>query len=312
MTAEEIHRLGLAEVKRIRGLMEQVIAATGFTGDFGAFLLFLRTDERFFYEDAASLLTAYRDIAKRADAGLVQMFGLLPRLPYGVEAIPAYAEKSQTTAYYQPGSARAGRPGIYYANTYDLKSRPMWEMEALSLHEAVPGHHLQFALAQEMEDVPAVRRHAYLTAYSEGWGLYAESLGDEMGFYTDPYSRFGQLTYEMWRAIRLVVDTGLHAMGWTRQQAIDYFAENAGKSEHDIIVEVDRYIVWPGQALAYKIGELKIKELRSFAEEALGEAFDLRAFHDQVLSEGSIPLNLLEARIRAWVASQAPAGSDSQ
>ena len=312
MTAEAIHRLGLAEVKRIRGLMEQVIAATGFTGDFKAFLLFLRTDERFFYEDAAGLITAYRDIAKRADAGLVQLFGLLPRLPYGVEAVPAYAEKSQTTAYYQPGSARAGRPGIYYANTYDLNSRPMWEMEALSLHEAVPGHHLQFALAQEMEDVPAVRRHAYLTAYSEGWGLYAESLGDEMGFYTDPYSRFGQLTYEMWRAIRLVVDTGLHAMGWTRQQAIDYFAENAGKSEHDIMVEVDRYIVWPGQALAYKIGELKIKELRSFAEDALGKAFDLRAFHDEVLSEGSIPLNLLEARIRAWVASQAPAGSDSR
>jgi uncharacterized protein (DUF885 family) len=312
MTAEAIHRLGLAEVKRIRGLMEQVIAGTGFTGDFNAFLLFLRTDERFFFPDAAGLITAYRDIAKRADAGLVQMFGLLPRLPYGVEAVPAYAEKSQTTAYYQPGSARAGRPGIYYANTYDLKSRPMWEMEALSLHEAVPGHHLQFALAQEMEDVPAVRRHAYLTAYSEGWGLYAESLGDEMGFYTDPYSRFGQLTYEMWRAIRLVVDTGLHAMGWTRQQAIDYFAENVGKSEHDILVEVDRYIVWPGQALAYKIGELKIKELRSFAEDALGEAFDLRAFHDEVLSEGSIPLNLLEARIRAWVASQAPAGSDSR
>jgi uncharacterized protein (DUF885 family) len=311
MTTEEIHAVGLAEVKRIRGLMDQVIAGTGFTGDFNEFLLFLRTDPQFFYGEADALVAAYRDISKRADAGLVKMFGLLPRLPYGVEPVPAYAEKSQTTAYYQPGSARAGRPGIYYANTYDLKSRPRWEMEALTLHEAVPGHHLQFALAQEMEDVPAVRRHAYLTAYSEGWGLYAESLGEEMGFYADPYSRFGQLTYEMWRAIRLVVDTGLHAMGWTRQQAIDYFAENAGKSEHDIVVEVDRYIVWPGQALAYKVGELKIKELRAFAETALGEAFDLRAFHDQVLAEGSIPLNLLEARIHSWVASQTPAGKDS-
>jgi uncharacterized protein (DUF885 family) len=311
LTADEIHTIGLGEVKRIRAQMDEVIAGTGFSGSFSEFLLFLRTDEQFFYTDAAALLTGYRDISKRADAGLIKMFGLLPRLPYGVEPIPAYAEKSQTTAYYQPGSARAGRPGVYYANTYDLKSRPRWEMEALSLHEAVPGHHLQFALAQELEDVPAVRRHAYLTAFSEGWGLYSESLGTEMGFYTDPYSRFGQLTYEMWRAIRLVVDTGLHAKGWSRQQAIDYFTENAGKSEHDIVVEVDRYIVWPGQALAYKIGELKIKELRAHAEQELGETFDLRAFHDLVLAEGSIPLHLLEARVHSWVAMQTPDGAGS-
>lgn len=305
LSPEEIHRLGLAEVKRIRGRMDEVLAETGFTGGFQEFLEFLRTDPRFYFSDAGSLLTAYRDIVKRADPELMALFGRLPRMTYGVAAVPAYAEKSQTTAYYQPGSLAAGRPGIFYANTYDLASRPRWEMEALSLHEAVPGHHLQFALAQEMEDVPAIRRFAYLTAFSEGWGLYAESLGLEMGFYTDPYARFGQLTYEMWRAIRLVVDTGLHAMGWSRRQAIDYFAENAGKTEHDIVVEVDRYIVWPAQALAYKIGELKIRELRTYAQRELGTAFEIRAFHDALLAEGSLPLNILDERIHAWVAVQA-------
>ena len=304
LTPVEIHAIGLAEVRRIRGLMDQVISQSGFEGDFMAFLEFLRTDPRFFFDTADELLAAYRDISKRADPELVRLFGTLPRLPYGVSPVPAYAEKSQTTAYYQPGSAAAGRPGIYFANTYDLKSRPSWEMEALSLHEAVPGHHLQFALAQELEDVPALRRHAYLTAFCEGWGLYSESLGTEMGFYEDPYSRFGQLTYEMWRAIRLVVDTGMHAMGWSRQQAIRFFAENAGKAEHDIVVEVDRYIVWPGQALAYKVGELKIKELRAYAEKTLGDHFDIRAFHDQVLGQGSIPLSMLEKRIHDWVAER--------
>ncbi|MCZ6599585.1 MAG: DUF885 domain-containing protein, partial [Acidobacteria bacterium] len=304
LSPAEIHRIGLAEVKRIRGLMEDVLAETGFAGSFQEFLEFLRTDQRFYFSDAGALLTAYRDIVKRADPKLMALFGRLPRMTYGVLAVPAYAEKSQTTAYYQPGSLAVGRPGIFYANTYDLTSRPRWEMEALSLHEAVPGHHLQFALAQEMEDVPAIRRFAYLTAFSEGWGLYAESLGSEMGFYTDPYARFGQLTYEIWRAIRLVVDTGLHAMGWSRRQAIDYFAENAGKTEHDIVVEVDRYIVWPGQALAYKIGELKIRELRTYAERELGTAFEIRAFHDALLAEGSLPLTILEERIHAWVASQ--------
>jgi uncharacterized protein (DUF885 family) len=225
-------------------------------------------------------------------------------LPYGVVPVPSYAEKSQTTAYYEPGSPSAGRPGRFFANTYDLRARPRWEMEALALHEAVPGHHLQIALAQELPEMPDFRRHGFYTAYIEGWGLYAESLGSEMGFYQDPYAKFGQLTYEMWRAIRLVVDTGLHALGWSRQQAIDYFAENAGKAEHDIVVEVDRYIVWPAQALAYKIGELKITELRARASAALGPRFDLRLFHDEVLGAGALPLDVLEARIDAWVARQ--------
>jgi uncharacterized protein (DUF885 family) len=305
LTPRRIHDIGLSEVKRIRAEMDGVIASTGFEGSFPDFVDFLRTDPRFFFERPEDLLVAYRDICKRADPVLPRLFGTLPRLPYGVVPVPAYAEKSQTTAYYEPGSPAAGRPGNFFANTYDLKARPRWEMEALSLHEAVPGHHLQIALAQEMPDMPEFRKHSFYTAYVEGWGLYAESLGGEMGFYKDPYSRFGQLTYEIWRAIRLVVDTGMHALGWSRQQAIDFFVENAGKAEHDIVVEIDRYIVWPGQALAYKIGELKIKELRALATRELGERFDVRAFHDQVLGSGAVPLDVLEARIRAWISGAA-------
>jgi uncharacterized protein (DUF885 family) len=303
----EIHEVGLREVARIRSLMDAVVAQTGYTGGFAAFVDFLRTDPRFFFERAEDLLTAYRDIVKRADPELVRLFGTLPRLPYGVRPVPAYAEKSQTTAYYEPGSPEAGRPGYFYANTYDLSSRPRWEMEPLALHEAVPGHHLQIALAQELPALPPFRKHAFYTAYVEGWALYAESLGGEMGFYQDPFARFGQLTYEIWRAIRLVVDTGLHHLGWSRQQAIDYFVANAGKAEHDIVVEVDRYIVWPGQALAYKIGELKIKQLRAECEAALGAGFDVRAFHDQVLGEGALPLDVLEERVRGWAARVASA-----
>ena len=270
---------------------------------------FLRSDPRFFFDTPEALLAAYRDIAKRADPELARLFGRLPRLPYGVVPVPAYAEKSQTTAYYEPGSPAAGRPGYFYANTYDLRARPRWEMEALTLHEAVPGHHLQLALAQELEDVPEFRKHGFYTAYIEGWGLYAESLGSEMGFYTDAYSRFGQLTYEVWRAIRLVVDTGMHALGWSREQALRYFEENAGKAAHDIVVEIDRYIVWPGQALAYKIGELKIKELRARAAARLGERFDVRGFHDEVLASGAVPLDILEDRITRWLESRTPVSS---
>ena len=249
-------------------------------------------------------MEAYRNIAKRADPELAHLFGKLPRLPYGVKEVPSYAEKSQTTAYYEPGSPQAGRPGWYMVNTYALNTRPKWEMEALSLHEAVPGHHLQIALAQEMEQAPEFRKHGGYTAFVEGWGLYSESLGTEMGFYKNPYMKFGQLTYEMWRAIRLVVDTGMHSMGWSRQKAIDYFMANASKTEHDITVEVDRYIVWPGQALAYKIGELKLKELRAFATKELGEKFDIREFHDQVLDNGALPLDILENRIKEWVSAK--------
>ena len=303
LTPEQIHAIGLAEVKRIRGQMDSLIAATGFKGAFADFVRFLRTDPRFFFTTPADLLRASRDLTKRIDPELERLFGTLPRLTYGVSPVPSYAERSQTTAYYQPGSPLAHRAGTYFVNTYNLPARPRWEMEALTLHEAVPGHHLQIALAQELEGVPEFRRFGGYTAFVEGWGLYSESLGGELGLYTDPYSKFGQLTYEMWRAIRLVIDTGIHTMGWTREQAIDYFKANAAKTEHDITVEVDRYIVWPGQALAYKIGELKIKELRTYAAATLGSKFDIRAFHDQVLGAGALPLDVLDARIHAWVAA---------
>jgi len=304
LTPEQIHQIGLDEVKRIRAEMEVVIESSGFEGSFEEFLVFLRTDPQFYHDTKEGLLREYRDIAKRADPELMKLFGKLPRTPYGVIPIPAYAEKSQTTAYYQRGSVEAGRPGNFFANTYALDTRPRWEMEALTLHEAVPGHHLQLALQDELEDVPWYRRVGGYTAFVEGWGLYSESLGVEMGFYKDPYSKFGQLTYEMWRAIRLVVDTGMHQLGWSRQQAIDYFMANAGKQEHDVVVEIDRYIVWPGQALAYKIGELKIKELRAYATDELGEAFDIREFHDEVLGRGAVPLNVLDANIRTWVGAK--------
>jgi uncharacterized protein (DUF885 family) len=302
LTPEQIHQIGLAEVKRIRGEMDALMAATGFKGSFAEFCTFLRTDPRFFYDKPEDLLAGYRDIAKRIDPELIRLFGHLPRLPYGVIPVPSYSEKSQTTAYYEEGSLAAGRPGEFNANTYDLKSRPKWEMEALTSHEAVPGHHLQLSIAQELEGVPEWRRHDDYTAFVEGWGLYSESLGGEIGLYKDPYSKFGQLTYEVWRAIRLVVDTGMHTMGWTRQQAIDYFKANSAKADHDIEVEVDRYIVTPGQALAYKLGELKIKELRAYSQRELGDKFDVRAFHDHVLGNGAVPLDLLEKNVKAWVA----------
>jgi len=304
LTAQQIHDIGLAEVKRIRAEMERVKAQAGFKGTLQEFFVYLRTDPKFFFTNKEDLLRAYRDIAKRIDPQLMKLFKTLPRATYGVIPVPSYAEKSQTTAYYNGGSQEAGRPGYFYANTYALNTRPKWEMEPLTLHESVPGHHLQISLAQEMGELPQFRRYGGYTAFVEGWGLYSESLGEELGLYTDPYAKFGQLTYEMWRAIRLVVDTGMHALGWSRQQAIDFFLENAGKSEHDIIVEVDRYIVWPGQALAYKLGELKIKELRTYATKELGPKFDVRLFHDEVLRNGAVPLSLLDTNIREWVAAQ--------
>jgi uncharacterized protein (DUF885 family) len=305
MTPQQIHQLGRSEVARIRAEMDSIIRATGFQGDFAAFIRFLRTDPQFYHTDSASLVREYRDISKRIDPGLPRLFGRLPRLPYGVTTIPSYMAPSQTTAYYMRGSIEAGRPGWYYVNTYDLSARPRWEMEALSLHEAVPGHHLQIALAQEIEGLPRFRQTGGYTVFVEGWALYAESLGPELDMYRDPYSRFGQLTYEIWRAIRLVLDTGIHSMGWTRDQAIAYFAENSAKSELDIAQEVDRYIVWPGQALAYKIGELKIKELRDEAERTLGDRFDIRAFHDEILRHGALPLDVLERNMREWIAARA-------
>ncbi|HZV35768.1 MAG TPA: DUF885 domain-containing protein [Verrucomicrobiae bacterium] len=304
LTPKAIHELGLREVKRIRKEMDDVIKESGFKGGFKEFNEFLRTDPRFYYTNANDLLIGYRDICKRADPELIKLFGKLPRLPYGVLPVPAYSEKSQTTAYYQGGSLIAGRPGYFYANTYDLKTRPKWEMQPLALHESVPGHHLQLSLALEMENEPEFRKHEGYTAFVEGWGLYAESLGSEMGFYNDPYSKYGRLTYEIWRAIRLVLDTGIHSMGWTRQQAIDYFVANTGKNEHDITVEVDRYIVWPGQACAYKIGELKFKELRAYATKELGSRFNIRTFHDELLRNGALPMDILEKHMREWVEKQ--------
>jgi uncharacterized protein (DUF885 family) len=304
LTPQQIHDIGLVEVKRIRGELDKVIAQTGFKGSFEDFSKFLRTDTRFYYTNTDDLLRGYRDLAKRIDPELPRLFGKLPRLTYGVVPIPSYAEKSQTGAYYQPGSPEVGRAGNFFVNTYDLNARPKWEMETLALHESVPGHHLQISLAQEMEAAPEFRKHGHYTAYVEGWGLYSETLGEELGFYKDPYSKYGHLTYEIWRAIRLVVDTGIHSMGWTRQQAIDYFLTNTSKSEHEVTVEIDRYIVWPGQALAYKIGQLKIKELRDYATRELGDKFDVRKFHDQVLGGGALPLDVLEARIKDWVKAQ--------
>jgi len=304
LTPQQIHEIGLAEVKRIHAEMEKLIAATGFKGSFHEFMEFLRTDPRFYYDKPEDLVNGYRIIAKRIDPELARLFGKLPRLPYGVTPIPEFKAPSQTTAYYQGGAPKVGRPGWYFVNTYKLNARPKWEMEALSLHESVPGHHLQISLAQELEGVPEFRKHAGYTAFVEGWGLYAESLGEEIGMYKDPYSKFGQLAYEMWRAVRLVVDTGMHTMGWTRQQAIDYFRENTGKTDQDVISEIDRYIVWPGQALAYKIGQLKIRELRKEAESKLGAKFDERKFHDAVLENGALPLSVLEAHMKQWIDSQ--------
>jgi len=300
-TPREIHELGLSEVKRIRTQMDSLIRSTGFSGDFAAFTHMLRTDPKFFYTDSASLVRAYRDITKRIDPELPKLFGRLPRLPYGVSTIPSYSAPSQTTAYYQAGSPEAHRAGQYFVNTYKLDTRPTWEMEVLTSHEAVPGHHLQVAITEELEGIPEFRRYGGYTAFVEGWALYSESLGPELGLEKDPYSKFGQLTYEMWRAIRLVIDTGIHTFGWTRQQAIDYFTANSAKTAQDITVEVDRYIVWPAQALAYKSGELEIKSLRKYAEQELGPKFDIRAFHDQVLSQGGLPLDILDTRIRGWV-----------
>ena len=304
LTPHEIHQLGLSEVKRIRGEMEKVLARVGFKGTLADFATFLRTDARFYFTDARDLVREYRDIAKRIDPELTRLFGKLPRLPYGVVEIPAFSAPSQTTAYYRQGSPEAHRPGSYFVNTYKLDTRPKWEMEALTLHESVPGHHLQIAISQELTSVPEFRKTSRYVAFVEGWGLYAESLGPELGMYQDPYSQFGQLTYEMWRAIRLVVDTGMHALGWSRDQAIDYFRQNSAKTEHDIVVEIDRYIVMPGQALAYKIGELKLKELRALASKELGAKFDVRTFHDAVLGSGALPLDLLEENTRAFIAQQ--------
>ena len=304
LTPEQIHKTGLAEVERISSEMAAVMKQTGFQGHFAAFLQFLRTDPRFYAKTPEELLMRASRIAKRMDGKLPALFRTLPRLPYTVEAVPAEIAPKYTTGRYVSAPLGSTQPGIYWVNTYKLDSRPIYNLEALTLHEAVPGHHLQIALSQELENLPNFRRFSYISVFGEGWGLYSEWLGLEAGFYTDPYDNFGRLSYEMWRACRLVVDTGLHAMGWTRQQAIDYMAARTALPIHEVTTEVDRYISWPAQALAYKLGELKIKELRRRAEQTLGTSFDVRAFHDVVLGSGAVPLSVLEANVVAWIADR--------
>ena len=310
ITPEEVHQQGLAEVARIRQEMAAVMRDAGFTGTHEEFLAFLRSDPQFYVGEPEELLRRTALVLKRMDGELPKLFRRLPRMSYGIKPIPDYIAPRTTTAYYSRPSGDGTRSGTYWVNLYDLKSRPLYEVEALSLHEAVPGHHLQIALQQELEGIPDFRRFAGFTAFTEGWGLYAERLGLETGFYTDPYSNFGRLTYEMWRACRLVVDTGIHAKGWSRQQAIDFMAENTALTLLNIQNEVDRYIAWPGQALAYKTGELKIRELRALAERELGGDFDVRAFHDVVLGSGAVPLTVLEENVRQFIAAERAGGRE--
>lgn len=305
ISPKEVHQTGLDEVTRIHGEMDDLIRSVGFDGTLRAFSDHLRSDPRFFVDSPEQLMKEVAYLMKRIEGQLPGLFKTLPRTPFGMREIPDYLAPTSTSAYYFLPAGDGTTAGFYYVNTYDLKSRPLYEYEALSLHEAVPGHHLQLALALELPEVPSFRKWGETTAFIEGWALYAERLGLEMGFYSDPYANFGRLVFEMWRAARLVVDTGLHAFGWTRQQAIDYLADNTALSLLNIENEVDRYIAWPGQAVAYKIGELKIRALRRQAEAALGSRFDVRAFHDVVLLDGGIPLNVLESRVQQWIAAQA-------
>jgi uncharacterized protein (DUF885 family) len=302
---QRIHQMGLDEVARVRGEMERIKSEVGFRGSLPEFFTHLRTAPRFFYKTSAELLEGYRAVAKRIDPELVKISRRLPRISYGVLPIPAAVAPITTTAYANFGTPDGSRPPYMFVNLYRPETRPKWEMIALTLHEAMPGHCLQGSIAQEQGDMPAFRRNAGFTAYTEGWGLYAESLGEEMGVYRDdPYAKFGQLTYQMWRAVRLVVDTGMHAMQWDRDRAIKYFMDNAAKTELDVTNEVDRYIGWPGQALAYKVGEMKIQELRRKAQSALGDKFDVRDYNDVVLQTGAVPLNILEQRIDRWIAER--------
>lgn len=310
LSPEEIHEIGLAEVQRIRREMQGVMAKVGFEGSIEAFAKKTKKNPDFYYTNKQEFLRDYRALGKKVDALLPKVFRHFAALPYGIEEVPEFRAKGSAAAYYLPGSAEFGRPGVFYVNTVRMAESPSYEMEALLLHEAVPGHHFQIAIAQELKDLPEFRKHNRFTAYTEGWGLYAESLGSELGLYQDPYSQFGALSFEIWRAIRLVVDTGMHALGWSRDDAIEYFAENTGRDRGRIEAEVDRYLVMPGQALAYKIGQLKIRELRTEAETQLGDDFDLRDFHDVVLSSGAVPLAVLENQVNEWIATQTSAPAE--
>jgi uncharacterized protein (DUF885 family) len=301
LSPDEIYQIGIKEVARIRSQMETIIEEVNFKGSFEDFLTFLRTDPQFYCDTPKCLLKEAAYLSKRIDGLLPNVFKTLPRLPYGVQPVPDAIAPKYTTGRYIEGSAINFKSGTYWVNTYDLKSRPLYVLPALTLHEAVPGHHLQISLAAEIKDLPKFRQHTYLSCYGEGWALYCEYLGEEMGMYTTPYERFGRLTYEMWRACRLVVDTGIHSKGWSREKALNYLSSNTALSIHECNTEIDRYIGWPGQALSYKIGELKIKELRQRAEDKLGAKFDLRAFHELILSQGSVPLFILEELVDDWI-----------
>jgi uncharacterized protein (DUF885 family) len=304
VTADQVHQIGLDQVKQIRAEMDQAIVKTGFKGTFPQFLQFLRTDPRFYPKTPEELLKAASYIAKRMDGKLPSLFTHLPRQTYTVAPVPDYLAPKYTAGRYNPNPPDGTEPGYYWVNTYALNTRPLYNLEALTLHEAVPGHHLQGAISYELTNLPNFRRYSYISTFGEGWGLYSEWLGLEAGFYTDPYSNFGRLTYAMWRACRLVVDTGIHTKGWTRQQAIDFLSQNTALSVHECTTETDRYISWPGQALSYKMGELKIRELRAKAEKALGAKFDVRRFHDAVLGNGSVPMPVLEQVIDGFIASE--------
>jgi len=304
MTPDEVHEIGLAEVARIRAEMKQVMNEVNFEGTLAEFFTFLREDPQFYFEDPMALLKEYQAVSKQIDPKMVQLFTKLPRMPYGIKVIPEAVAPDTTTAYYSRPAADGSRPGYYWVNLYEPRSRPKFEIEVLTVHEAVPGHHLQIALQQELESLPNFRRYSGYTVFTEGWGLYSERLGYDIGLYQDPYSKFGQLSYDMWRAVRLVVDTGMHYKGWTRDQAIEFFIDNAPRKRLDIVNEIDRYISWPGQALAYKVGQLSISSLREKATKALGADFDLRRFHDRLLSQGAIPLSLLETLIADWIESE--------
>ncbi|MGH7797914.1 MAG: DUF885 domain-containing protein [Candidatus Binatia bacterium] len=309
-TPQEIHELGLREVRRLRAEMQRLIEKVGFKGSFSEFASFLRTDPQFYFKSSDELLDAYRALSRRIDPLLIKVFRTLPRMPYGIEPVPANVAPDSPVGLYRGPANDGSRAGTFLVNTYKPEIRPKYEMMVLSLHEGVPGHHLQVAIAREQQAIPNFRRYGHYTAFVEGWGLYAESLGDEMGLYDEPYSKFGQLMYEIWRASRLVVDTGMHHLRWDRQRAIDFMIENTMKQEVEIVTEIDRYIVWPGQALAYKIGQLKISELRVKAKQALGDKFDLRDFHDELLKDGALPLDRLEAKLDAWIAEQQQSGTN--
>jgi uncharacterized protein (DUF885 family) len=304
LSPQEIHEIGLGEVARIRAEMDAVIQETGFDGDFAAFIAFLRSDPQFYARTPRELLATASYYAKKIDGRLPMLFGHLPRQPYGVGPVPDELAPFYTAGRYVGAPLAAHRGGYYWVNTWKLESRPLYAIPALTLHEGAPGHHIQGALAQEQQDQPPFRRHDYISAFGEGWGLYAEKLGVEMDIYETPYEHFGRLTYEMWRACRLVIDTGIHALGWTREQAQDYLASRTALSVHEVTTEVDRYISWPAQALSYKLGEYTLWQLRREAEAALGERFDVRAFHDFILSLGSVTLEILQDEVRGWIAAQ--------